>query len=157
MPCNGRYLYVTDCQYVIDGVGKGRAAMTNGWAPHPGIWRDISDKLADIGTKVVLVKVKSHRSLGSANGASDAFLIGGNMLADLLAKKGAYCHPKDDAAYLDLKHASALTQTVGRYISQAACLFAEENQQEKLVRRLCDRDVGNGIGAWLAGAHISLY
>ena len=87
MPCNGRYLYVTDCQYVIDGVGKGRAAMTNGWAPHPGIWRDIFDKLADIGTKVVLVKVKSHRSLGSANGASDAFLICGNMLADLLAKK----------------------------------------------------------------------
>ena len=75
------------------------------------------------------------------------------MLAELSAKKGAMCHPFDEAAYNDVKHASAMTQVVARYITLVACRFANENQHVKLDRVQVEKDKGDGISAWVQGTH----
>ena len=96
----------------------------------------------------------------SAVDLNDAFMIGGNHLADLFAKKGADCHPKHEAHYNDIKSASKLTQQVCKYIAQAACHFARDNKIKdtdrlELVPKATSGEVGDD--SLVPGAHLSIY
>ena len=61
IPAGGKYLYMTDCQYVIDGLRAGKAAMTHGLPLFPGIWKEQFRRVEDIGYVFIkLANVKAH-------------------------------------------------------------------------------------------------
>ena len=155
IPTAGRYTFVTDCAYVIDGFGKGRATMTNGWSAHPGMWRELFRIAEDIGTAhITLFKIAAHRRLDSALSPQEAFMIKGNSCADLAAKMGAKIHPHDDSMYANVKASLDKVKMVAKFITTAVMQHHEYDESVKLDRIGPDADRGIGITGWTPGRHL---
>jgi hypothetical protein len=82
-----------DCKLIIDGLAKGRTWCTAARRQHADVWRDIWDRLDDLGTGVSgidIKKVKAHQAAGDrARATGDKIAYLANHHADALAKRGA--------------------------------------------------------------------
>ena len=130
------YHYNTDCTYIRDGFHKGASSMTDGWAHHANIWREVFRLVEDLGgaDRIRIHWIKAHLNDCSAGDPLTLLRIRGNRVADIFAKLGTNVHPHDQAAYEDVKRAAILTQVTAKYIAKAAIRHVDGRPRPKLER-----------------------
>ena len=115
---DGLATYFTDNQWVHDSWREPAAKTTCGTACFAELWRRIHAKAADIGYEAIVVrKVKSHRSLASAQGPDDLAAIAGNNLADKAAKDAASRLPTLAGAAEIVKKTASASDVVARFLA----------------------------------------
>ena len=126
----------TDCAWVEASFKGGRRCCTGGQHVHADIWLEIWRCLDDIGPDQVEVrKVKAHASLTDVEmGRITAADRIGNGWADEAAKKGARCHPRDEAATRRVHLTAKMATQVGKYATSFAVQFPRYGTTPKAER-----------------------
>ena len=135
--------------------GKGREAMTHGWAAHPQMWREVFRLAEDIGAdNITLVKVKAHRKLEFATSNWDAFMIRGNRYADSFAKRGAAVHPHDSDMYAEIERSFQEACAIGKFAATVALEHAIRYPMPQFSKAVFGNDLRHGVSGWRPGQHI---